>query len=863
MEVGRWPWETDKPMSKDYVSLAIDHGTTNSSIAVMDSNGPRVISVEGDTPLLPSAVYYYADGSLRVGTAARRAMMTTKQDKGEGFTGYKLRIGQNEQYEFAAAGKKMTAPELGAVVIQTLLRAYNREANRDAAACVITIPAKFNQNAVEGTRAAAEMAGLKYYPFVMEPVAAAMRYGLVPSDKRAEWMIFDLGGGTLDVSLVFVRNGRIVVPEGGHAGDNTLGGSKFDRELSAYVLGQLGKRYSLDQFSGDRRRYKTEWGKFLLAVEEAKIELSRRTESVVHLDEPLCHDDNEQDVHVEVPVTKAIYESLIAPDVERAVQICKNLLKQNERTPADIHKIILVGGPSSTPFIREQLEGRLGIPLESSIDPMTTVVEGAAIYADTIELPEVLQKTMVSTAGELSLTMEYERHSDDPVYSAVGMIESADQKGLWVEVERGDGQWKSKQIQVDESGVFPVELVLIEQAEPVLSEFRTTVFDKTGKVMVSVEEPRIWFPYPVADNPLASSLRVGIEDNQTKVLIPQGAKLPATGTETFVTTKALRKGTREDVLHIPVLESVTHHLGTEDPLTNCSLHVGTLKIIGDDARVMQPVPLGSEIEVTLEVDQSRQIKAVAYLPLLDEEFEAIFVGEDFDFEMEKVEERLKGLSYRLEKITALQAIRPLPVIAETLESIERTQLVAGLGKDVDRAGKGDSDAKLRAYKHSVELAGTVNELERLQRRPWIEKSISTLRDVVQGTEEASLDDIEREYARAETEEDLEVCYDSLIELDYYVRGLYWRDLCLDLSVLSGMRVTAEQHRLFNAASEVYDRVRDAGGIETATDDDLSAIQETHRSLVQGYDDLFEQRQKKLDELGGTFPGGPETDVGSK
>ena len=836
-------------MANKYVSLAIDHGTTNSCIAVMSAEGPRVIPAESNSVLLPSAVFYDAKGGLRVGSQAREAMMTSSAARGQGFTGYKLHIGGDRRYDFKAAGKSLTAPEMGAVIIQNLLRAYYKESGVDARACVITIPAKFKLNAVEGTRAAAEMAGLKYYPLLMEPVAAAMRYGFTATEQRAEWMVFDLGGGTLDVSMVIVRRGKMVVPDGGHAGDDSLGGSKFDQELSGYVLKELEKRHPLTKFRQNREQYSNEWGRLLLAVEEAKIALSTRRDSVVSLDQPLCRDDRGHEVEVEVPVTRKLYEDLIRPDAERAVQICRTLLKNNRVSPQQVEKLILVGGPSKTPLIQQMLTDRLGIRLESSVDPMTAVAEGAAIYADTVELPPELGAESQRSAAGYAIRIECERHSAVPTYCIVGMVDGPPARGARVEVERLDGFWKSTEIPVDASGVFTAELTLIEGDRPTLSEFKTTLMDGTGKVLTAVDEPQIWYPYPVVENRLASSLRVAIKGGGTKVLIEQGAELPAEGLDDFVTTKPLRRGTTDDVLRVPVLESIANLLGHEDDAAGSCLHVGTLRIHGSDHRITMDVPEGSDIQVALKVDDSRNIKALASIILLNADFEATFVGETFQYELKDLRERSETLEYALEKIKKLQGERSSPEVGEALGALERTGLKAGIDTDFERAGTGDRDAEVRGYKRLLEMEGTVHELQRMQRRPRIERALETLGRVVQGEERRMLDDIGKEYSGAESEDDLARCLKSVEELEYAVRGLPWQNLQLDVMALSGLKVTAHQHGLFAAASALLQRVNAGGGVEKASDGDIADMVRMHHELNDAHSDLYELRQKTLDEMG--------------
>lgn len=839
-------------MSSRYVSLAIDHGTTNSCIARMTPQGPEVILAEqgsaGGGAILPSAVYYDRRGSLFVGSAARKAIMTTTEEEGQGFTGYKLQIGGEARYEFSAAQKSMTAPELGSVIIQSLLRAHYSATGEDAKACVITIPAKFKQNSVEGTRAAAEMAGLKYYPLIMEPVAAAMRYGFMAEEQRAQWMVFDLGGGTLDVSLVIARKGKLVVPEGGHAGDDNLGGSKFDRELTGFVLDELSKKWKLSNFRNDRRKYSNEWGKLLMAVEEAKVKLSAKPEALVELQEPLCCDDQGKEVIVSVMVTRDLYENIIRPDAERAAQICQMLLKNNRIEPRDVGRLILVGGPSKTPLVRKLLAERLGIPLEHSIDPMTAVAEGAAIYADQVEIPETLRSSSTLSASGFSLRMECERQSSVSVYCGVGIVDGPHMNGLRVEIKRLDNGWQSPLIPVDPSGVFSCELILIQGRKPILSEFCATLLDERGKELVRLNEPQIWYPSLGVENRLANSLRVALKGKQTRLLIAPGAELPAEGDGTFVTTKALRRGSSEDVLRIAVLESVTHLLGKEDDWAEGCLHVGTLKILGSDKRVTSDVPAGSEIEVHLKVDESRVITAVAYIPLLDEHFDAIFVGEKFEYDLKDLQSRLEIAKYNIAEIRKVQAEKSNEEVADILETLRTTQLLDSVATDLERARTGDRDSEVRAYKRTMEVEGTVRALYRLQRRARIEMSLGALRGSVQGHEQSQLAEIEKEYIGVKTDEDLAKCDGSLGSLAFAVRGRPWNELRLDIVSLSGLKVTSQQNAVFVRATALVQGIEEKGGLAKATDADIAEMKRMHNEIEAAHPDLFSLRQRNSRSL---------------
>jgi len=179
-------------MPKNFVRLAIDHGTTNSSIAVMGRDGPQVVRHEGED-VMPSAVFYYAEGKERVGQTARNAIMTCRPDEGTGYTGYKTKLGQNITYDFPAAGKTLADIDLAKIVIRQLLFAYREGTGSPMPqACVMTIPAKFDQAASEATREAAKQAGLIFTPTLDEPIAAALAYGFTAEDDRANLLIYKL-----------------------------------------------------------------------------------------------------------------------------------------------------------------------------------------------------------------------------------------------------------------------------------------------------------------------------------------------------------------------------------------------------------------------------------------------------------------------------------------------------------------------------------------------------------------------------------------------------------------------------------------------------------------------------------------------
>ncbi len=847
-------------MTNRYISIGIDHGTTNSCIAVMDSSKPRVIKPGAVESVMPSAVYIDRWGRKVIGRSAIQAMMMNEPDEGDGYTGYKIRIGQDDRYAFAAAQQVMTAPELGAHVIGELLKVYREQTRHDPNACVITVPAKFEHNACEGTRQAAKLAGLQFYPLLQEPIAAALAYGFSTTDKRAHWIIFDLGGGTLDVSLVIVREGQMVVPEEGHAGDTRLGGRKFDREVLSYVLGELSKQYSLKSFTENNPVYRGAWGRLMLEVEEAKISLSNREEAKVEVNGVLCKDENGKPVKVEVPITRTQYEKMIAADVEKAVHICQMLLNKNRLTGKDVDRLILIGGPTKTPYLKRVLHDRLKINLDDSIDPMTAVAQGAALYATTVELPEEL-RTMVAapgaTNGQVQIRLEYERRSKLPTYNVAGTVEGAAVAGggLSVEIKRTDGLWSSGNLPVDEFGMFSAEVMLIERDQPAFSRFTTTALDRAGKPLATVEEPEIWYPFPEGEVRLANSLRVAVRGNKTEVLIKQGTALPGRGSGKFETVKQIRKGSIEDVLRIPVLEAVTHLLGSEDEHADCSVHVGTLTIVGSDERVTRDLPAGSEIDLEIHQDASREIRAVAYVPLLDDEFEAVFKTGAFDVDVDQVAERFENLKASLEQVEKLQQEKPLPEVGKILKTLHDLDVIEQIGKELARAKEGERDSCYRAYRGVLELAGAMNQIHAEQISVRIEHQIEQLQSLAQQNEAQELARIKNDYQAARDSQgapDLSQFERSLDELNWQVQQRPIFNLAHALfSFPETFRGTQEQLDSYKDGVELFkeiSEIRKNGG--RITQSHIDRAQQAFDRLLRNWPELpawMAEEAKKIGE----------------
>lgn len=846
-------------MSKVYIPCAIDHGTTNSSIAVMTATGPRVIKYDGQNDVMPSAVYYSHRGRQLVGHAAANAIQRASAD-GIGYTGYKIRMGHDDRYEFPG-GKVLTVPEMGGIVLGKLLQAYRDEGYPDYKAAVITVPAKFEQPACTATMEAAKHAGLLYTQTLMEPVAAALAYGFHSVDENAKWMIFDLGGGTLDISLVMVRNGHCTVLPEGHAGDGFLGGRKFDRELLDYVLGPrksdpqyevsmsryrkldrdyypLRARHTLENFT--KETCSSDWGALIMAVETAKIGLSDADDVVIgDRINVTIHDDNKQPVTVEFPIARATYERLIASDVERAVQTCKNLLDRNRLAPSEVQRVILIGGPSKTPYIQQVLRDRLGIPLESGIDPMTAVAQGAAIFARTQEIPSDVVPgidTEVSADG-VEVRLEYDPSSKVPVSNVTGVIQDSDQpiEGWSVEIKRKDGLWSSGALPIDASGLFEVDVHLTEGTQPTLSQFETRIFDAKGQVITTRNEPEIWFRMPKGDDSLPSDLMVGLHGNITQVLLKQGVDLPAENSEEFVTTREMRRGQEGSMLLIPVYEGMEHFLGAIDPHEDANVKVGELIVTSNDLK--SDLPAGATVDVTLERDRNRQIRVHAFVRSLNQEFDAEFNAESKDPKVDDMVATFNLNRQRLDAIEKIDSEYPTPKVTEGLKALKELEALSQIERNLERTKEGDRESQSRCYRDILKLTGALYHLRDLQTEARLRRLIKYLEGSLEGHDLEEYETICKEFEEALKTNDkrtLVSIEESLEKLYRVVRLRAFYQLLDDLVRFpDSFRGTPPQLASYRDACGVADRLiaKDDSGQEI-TDSDLRDADQAHQKLMQ-------------------------------
>ncbi|MGC8776530.1 MAG: molecular chaperone DnaK [Candidatus Micrarchaeia archaeon] len=352
--------------------IGIDLGTSNSAAAVLEGGRPVLIpSAEGITlygKAFPSYVAFTKDGQRLVGEPARRQAVANPEGT---VTGFKRKMGTD--YKYKIFGKEYTPQELSAMLLQKIKHDAEAFLGEEVKQAVITVPAYFNDNQRQATKDAGEIAGLEVVRLVNEPTAACLAYGIDKLNKEMKILVYDFGGGTLDVTIMEFGNGVFEVKA--TSGDTQLGGTDMDNAIVDFLLKEIKSSFGVD-ISQDKQAMQ----RLREAAEKAKIELSTTLQTEINLPF-LTMGPGNSPIHFSYTLTRAKLEEIVLPIVERTTKPVMQALKDAKLEPKDIDKVILIGGPTRMPIVQRYVEQLLGKKIERGVDPMEAVAFGAAIQA--------------------------------------------------------------------------------------------------------------------------------------------------------------------------------------------------------------------------------------------------------------------------------------------------------------------------------------------------------------------------------------------------------------------------------------------------------------------------------------------------
>ena len=693
--------------------FGIDLGTTNSAIAVLNGVTPRIIKNMLDDDITPSAVHINKRQETLVGKSAKAKLAQTGRTDTQ--IEFKRVMGTQQTFAFKSAGVSKLPEDLSAEILRSLRTDVQRAIGEEPMAAVITVPAAFETHQTSATMKAAKLAGFSQVALLQEPVAAALAYGFQSAGEKAYWLVFDFGGGTFDAALIKAEDGTVTVVH--HGGDNFLGGSDIDWAFVENII--LPKVHSqnpdfaewLSRSNSDEKA-RVGMEKLKAAAEAAKVTLSGAASTTLEITDIDAGNGSMIDCS-DISLTREELLSAATPLIDKAIDISLRVLEEKGVPSSSVDRVILVGGPTKASYFRERLKERLPIRIDHSVDPMTVVASGAAIFAGT---QKISGERAVAKTGMLTIDLKYEPQGSSSEPTIGGRLlskEVADFTGWKIRISEGSSAWSSASLPVRKDGVF---ITKIKAEAGRRNMFAIEVTDPNGGLIPA--EPSS-FTYTIGASsdgqPLINSLNIGLAENEVMRVHEKGQLLPLKKkvARKIMTVTPVKAGDATSKLKIPIVEG-------ESDKADRNRYVGDLTITGE--MIKRDLPTGTEVEIELSVDQSRIIHLLAYISLIDEEFEAK-IGHDIRKTTGDDPKVLQeSLARELRRVTKLKAA--LDDEEKTAIDTLKDKLVPAIESDLAAAEGGDTGACQKAEKTLLELQTKLDEMEELAKWPAVRKELT-------------------------------------------------------------------------------------------------------------------------------------------
>ena len=599
------------------INFGIDLGTTNSAIAKFTSGKIQVFTNPlNQKPVLPSVITFKGERTI-IGDKAREYLGKEGVDV---FSAFKRKMGSDETFALSQQDKTLTPIELSALILKELKGFIHT--GEQAEEVVITIPASFDTLQSAATVEAGKQAGFQHVELLQEPIAASLAYLNELKETQEEkkpWLVYDLGGGTFDAAIVEISQGEMKVRD--HIGDNFLGGTDFDQLIMEQVLipalEEAGAFPDLaEKIREPQGPYRRLYPLLMYKAEEAKIQLSQSNVAEIEID---LTDQEGKAVEIFKLYYRKEFVKLLKKPIKRTLTLINKMLKTQKLDAKDLDQVLLVGGSTYIPYVREELGKQLGIHVNTDADPTLAVVQGAAWYAGTLKGSLPAKKEAApsdSPLPTLEVKVAYSATTQDMEEFFTAKFVGP-WKGMQYRLTRTDGGYdtglKPLKEQIEE------ELPLVKNA---FNEFELVVFDPLqNKIPLQIDPIQITQgSYGITGQPLPDDICLEIDDveNQRTILdtvFEKNAVLPLKKTIIKQVSRNIIQGSEEGLL-IRVLEGPGYAL----PSANQS--IGHIFISGKDLK--RDLIKGSDIEVTLEMSPSRELSVNVYLMMSDQEFENVF-----------------------------------------------------------------------------------------------------------------------------------------------------------------------------------------------------------------------------------------------
>jgi molecular chaperone DnaK len=527
--------------------VGIDLGTTNSAICSFDGESIRLYKSPEQHDVTPSAIFIDRRGNKYVGS---RAYNNAARNPDNAAVLFKRLMGTSTPVKLPAVNLTMTPEECSAEVLRALYGYLPEEIRSDGdTGTVITVPAAFNQMQKDSTMAAADAAGLGRVALMQEPVAAVMSV-MRQRKNDGVFVVYDLGGGTLDIAIAESISGRVTLLA--HGGIAMCGGRDFDRILFDNVVKPwLLENFDLPDDLTANPQFKSLLRMATWATEKAKIELSQKEEAVVSLPETELgvRDQSGEEIYIDITIDRKRYDGLIASKMEESIQSARETLDKAGLSPHDVERVVFVGGPTHYKPLRDKVAFELGIAPSTDVNPMTAVAEGAAVFAESIDWTSQSRgrksaRGAISAGGGLDLSFNYIARTPDSKAKIVAKLGSPAPAEIEFQIDSLDTGWSSGRIALKDGA--SVELNLTKPGDNI---FKVFVFDSNGGP-VSLREDKIAIARTAASiDAIPASHSIGVEARDKvggrlvlDYLVREGDQLPKKGKKSFKASESLKAG---------------------------------------------------------------------------------------------------------------------------------------------------------------------------------------------------------------------------------------------------------------------------------------------------------------------------------
>jgi molecular chaperone DnaK len=637
------------------------------------------------------------------------------------------------------------------------------------------VPALFNNNQKDATKKAAQLAGFDHFELIQEPVAASVAYGLGSKMKNAYWLVFDIGGGTFDAALMKIEDGIMKAVD--TAGNNHLGGKDIDNAIvEKIIIPYLSENYSIDECLKNEA-FKNMWKS---KAEEGKIFMSFNDSYDLQTDlgDDYGCDDNGTEFELDVTITQSDLRPIEEPIFQKAIDITKALLKRNNLDGGQLGALILVGGPTYSPILREMLREQVTANVDTSIDPMTAVACGAALYGSTIDVPdEILNNRRDRSKVQLDISVKNTSVEEFEI-AAVRFLKDKSEtyKGntVFVDFCRNDGAFSTGKVEISESG-DTVELRLKQDSTNV---FNILCYNAVGD-KVDCEPDTVSIIQGIdgiGDSVMPMHYGIGTADeNENVVFTPlEGLKknmpLPGYGKNGNIklcTDKDIRPGMSSDKIIIPILQTNQDidQLDREHKklkMIYCE-RINDLIITGDELPSL--LPANSEINITVHAEKSGTIDSFKVdIPYLDLELEKGGVMQ---------EKRLSDVEYNLYKGEIEEANSKVSKLQNHQLSQELSNAAEKFNSADDRDKKDQALDSLKMVLAKIDTEYSLGDWQRMENKlkGMYEELVKDCKKYANEKTIANVQQLQADVDRAIAAQDMNAAkelYDKIWDLDYNI-----------------------------------------------------------------------------------------------